>query len=255
MKASYVDFAVGASNLDATLALSIAFVNQRLPESSAPDPSLIFTYFFGKGIPGDWERMGYSVIPGLDGGVYRHPVLVEETGGTSSGKVAEVFLILDEKASYGSFRAFDRDKELPVAIRNPVDVDKDGLLESSFVLFQVSLSSFEKKRITILYSPDDVEPSYSTLSFSGSVKATGLGEERLDAVTFSKLNALNMSYDEVRGKSGINGNFRLSARNKDGEFWSFGPQPSGEVHKFSKNLAVQEKSGKIGFVEAAVESW
>lgn len=230
---SYIDFAVGAGILVLSLSLTVSYVNSFLPERPAQSAETVFSYFFG----------GVS-HNGLTGKLYKFSFANSGSG----AKRAE--LQLGEKASLGSIIAYDGKEPIPIGIESFYDSDNDGFLEKASVIVQPSSYA---KTIDVYYSADSSLSTKATFSSSSS-GLKPLGEEEMTGIYKSKIASFGFDYDSLRNTVGISSNFRLSVKSH-GLNWSYGPEPRGNVARYSRRIVMQESDGKISFAEAAAEVW
>lgn len=215
--------------------------------------------FETKGNLEEWSEERW-IRPGLSSPIYRREVFLEEWNGTNNTNVnVNISINLSEKAYSTSVIAYEGNKSLETDLENKVDIDNDGLLESSEVIFKVNVSSSSSKTIFIYYTKDEnVETSYATLTPSNhTLNTTVFSSEKEKGVSISKLNRFKtLSYTEVKRKLGLDKNFRLELKNAS-VMWSFGKSlPDGEnLATYQNKLLYQSGNGRINVVKGIAYIW
>jgi hypothetical protein len=181
--------------------------------------SIYNVLFSGKGVPQNWEELGYVPVKiGLATDLYRIPVLVTETNGTSRSLSINTTINFDsnceEKAWNTTVRIRDEDNsEAHFQLYNS-SFCSESFLNSSDLVFNLTLSAHQSKIFFVYFSPDkSINTSVYSLGFPTGVEnltVQVLPEEKLSTISISKLKALrNLSYDEVIQTLGTEYSFNL----------------------------------------------
>ena len=183
----------------------------------------LFTVLFtGKGIPEDWESHAYTPVKiGLVTDLYRMPIRITETNGTSRNNITiNVTVSFDpnciNKTWNDTVRLYDADNAPMIfQLYNQTFCPGSGqYLNSSDIAFNITLAPSETKMLYIYFSPDSsINPADYEVAFpinASNYTAQTYPVETLSALSVSKLEALRkLDYDEVVRTIGTEYKFKI----------------------------------------------
>ncbi len=220
---SDIDFAVAVGTFIAFLSVLIIYLTSYMSSfigltSTSELRTVAYDYFnglfTGKGVPATWDQYSFAPVKvGLTSDLYRLPVVVTETNGTLRSNITiNVSVSFDSscqnKTWNNTVRIYDvNNYQLTVSLYNQ-SFCVDKYLNSSDVVFNLTLSPSETKKFFIYFSPDkQIQPTNYTIEFpvnASNYTAVVYPEERFDAVSVSKMKALrNLTYADVARTLGL----------------------------------------------------
>lgn len=265
-----VDLAVAASILIIIFAFTASHISNyystplqvtKSSELRARSMELEKLIFENRGTPPNWHWKDNTTRPGLGTTIWRVPVYLEETNGTSgtweiSASINPGFTHGLPNAWEGSIIAYRNGSALPT----DVQAGGSGFLSSFEVTFQTHMDANEEDTVFIYYSQDNMtnaDRASLTGSRSHTLDVTVLPERDLEGVTGYRLESLgNLSFQEAKEKLGTKRNFNISLTRGNYEF-SYGvPVPErASTYSYSQNTVFQNKTGHIKIAESRVTVW
>jgi len=213
---SDVDFAVAVGTFFAFISVIIIYLTSYMSSyigltSTSELRTVAYDYFnglfTGKGIPSNWEQYTFTPVKiGLTTDLYRIPIVVTETNGTYRNNIAiNVSISFDSSCQNrtwnNSIRIYNESNYQFTGTLYNQSFCISQYLNSSDVVFSLSLNPLDAKKFFIYYSPEQkIVPSNYTIEFPSNANYTAVAypEEKFTAISVSKMNALrNRTYDEV----------------------------------------------------------
>ena len=209
---SYIDMAVGLGFFLFFLAVVLMLSIQHFIQAPATaqiqeyrDAAVqLFNQFFGtSGAPSDWESTGEKPSKlGLISTVYRVPITVEETGGSTRVNEPVTFrLVFDDDCANNAWnntvRLYDTDiKAVSYDLTSQLPCS-GNMLNESYIRFNANVSLGEKKMYYIFYTNDsEISAPAGSVTYSDSAWSPSSG----DAWTES-----GISWDNYGGNGGTIG--------------------------------------------------
>ncbi len=162
--------------------------------------------FSGKGIPTNWEVINNPPFKvGLITDLYRIPILVSERGNIERINVTVNTTITfdnncNQKAWNNTIRVYENDTQLPSSLINSTFCSQQ-YINTSILVFNISLVANQTKVVSVYYSPENsTNASTRIVTFSNptNINLLILPEEKLTAISYSKLKALrNSTYSDI----------------------------------------------------------
>jgi hypothetical protein len=220
---SDIDFAVAVGTFIAFLSVLIIYLTSYMSSfigltSTSELRTVAYDYFnglfTGKGVPTNWEQYTFAPVKiGLTADLYRIPLVVTETNGTLRNNITiNVSVSFDSscqnKTWNNTVRIYDiNNYQLTGTLYNQ-SFCISQYLNSSDVVFNLTLNPSETKKFFIYFSPDkQIQPENYTIEFpvnASNYTAVAYPEERFDAISVSKMKALrNLIYADVARTLGL----------------------------------------------------